>query len=133
MQHYYIPAFLMIICVGIQAADIPQSAVAEVKYYLTMEDVRKDMFHTVTVSIGPDTTMYDVQDVLQRKVGQGFIRFRAIGSPPWATVKLLSTPDQRSQEPLLISRFGSAQGAKQELETIHYSFWAFKYEYFPRV
>lgn len=102
------------------AADpLDQSFFATIRYYKTYDDALNGRVSgTVKVFVGPNTTIYDVQDSLRKELGKGHLRYNSIVLPG----ELING---RNEGPLL-KNFGP----EENLDALEndFSFWAFDVE-----
>lgn len=105
---------------GAYAADpADQSFFATIRYYKTYDDASHDRVSgTVQVFVGPNTTIYDVQDSLRKELGKGHLRHGSMIVP--------GEPIKGRRETPLLNSFGP----QENLDALEndFSFWAFDVE-----
>jgi hypothetical protein len=101
------------------AADPAQFIPATVRYYKTYDDaVNGRVSGTVKIFIGPDTTIFDIQDTLRKTLGKGHLRFDSDVVP--------GEPIKGERQDPFLNLFGP-QEVVDALEN-NFSFWAFDVE-----
>jgi hypothetical protein len=111
----YISLALSLVCVGgVCAMEHGMPVYVNVKYYKTYNDAYNDRNEQrTTITITPETTIYDIQGELRRRIGPGDLRVAAtqIGEEPeYETVPLFE-------------QYGNNPEMATAALTRDYSFW----------